>query len=454
MCVSIEVYRQRIGCFSNKKSKQKCKYYKTGNQNRRNRYLLSLLSKILLISIIAVLASPSTNFQPLSIHPLGRLSNPEQHFDVSFQPSASSPITLHPSGRIIYKLCSNLNLAFQPSGICWSYSNKGSKLAHAVNGNKRNTGYKYLAWNCARGFLKERKIDDLKVTINRHKPHLVSVSEIDLYRRENNSDINATNNFSSNQLHERLYIPGYKIFLPKSWETLGVARVVVYAKDDLKVKLLHPPDHHYNHIQNVTLEVGFGRSKTHICNFYYREWTSCRNGRDDKQNQEEDLELLLDIWRNCCNGEKDFVALGDMNLCSKRWEESSYPHKELANKVKDFMCEENCSQVVDGYTRIRDARGLLQRSCIDHATVNCVSKISSPLIIGVGQSDHLGILITKASKEVRTYARTTRKRVYKNFSKESFIKDIQEAKAAGKFESVHTNSVLFAGTVLVKKKSY
>jgi hypothetical protein len=47
-------------------------------------------------------------------------------------------------------------------------------------------GYKYLAWNCGRGFLSEQKIDDLKVTINGHKPHLVGVSEVDLHRNDNN----------------------------------------------------------------------------------------------------------------------------------------------------------------------------------------------------------------------------------------------------------------------------
>jgi exonuclease III len=137
------------------------------------------------------------------------------------------------------------------------------------------------------------------------------------------------------------------------WETLGTARIIAYAKDDLKVKHLYPQDASYDHIQNISLEVGFGRAKKHICNFYYREWTSCKNKRKDLENQKEDLDLLLDIWRNCNQDDKDFVALGDMNLCAKKWDEPSYQHKDLANSVKDFMSEENCSQVIDNYTRIR-----------------------------------------------------------------------------------------------------
>ena len=101
------------------------------------------------------------------------------------------------------------------------------------------------------------------------------------------------------------------------------------------------------------------------------------------------------------------------------------------------MHEENCSQLIDNFTRIRSVNGVLQRSCLDHATVNCVGKMSQPEVIWVGQSDHLGVLITK---EVRNYARTTRKRIYKNFNKEAFLNNIQEAKCAGKFDGVFSAS--------------
>ena len=39
----------------------------------------------------------------------------------------------------------------------------------------------------------------------------------------------------------------------------------------------------------------FGCAKTQMCNFYYREWTSCKNKRSDLKNEKEDLDLMLDI---------------------------------------------------------------------------------------------------------------------------------------------------------------
>ena len=134
----------------------------------------------------------------------------------------------------------------------------------------------------------------------------------------------------------------------------------------------------------------------------------------------------------------DFIAVGDMNLCTKKWNNPNYEHNDLANTMKDFMNEENCSQVVDEYTRVQSVGGGIQRSCLDHAYVNCVGKISPPIILAVGKSDHLGVLLTKSSKEIRTFARTTRKRIYKNFDKTAFIHDLEEAKKDGKFVGVFT----------------
>ena len=418
MGVSLKIYRQRIGCFSNNcLNKKTLKFKSTAARNHSSLFMLKII-RILLISSVCFYLAAESDFQPSGIS--------------SYQPKSQSVCSFHPCGFWRF----NTEAPLQPSGISWSYLNDGNKLSHALQGNKRNPGYTYLAWNCARGFLSERKIDDLKITINRHKPHLIGISEIDLFRKENNSDLFATNNFSTEQLQEKLAITGYRIFLPKSWETLGTARIIVYAKDDLKIQHLYPQDACYDHVQNITLEVGFGRSKTHFCNFYYREWTSCKTKRSDPKSQNEELELLLDIWRNSTKDNKDFVALGDMNLCAKKWDEPSYQYKDLANSVKDFMFEENCSQLIDSITRIRSVNGTLQRSCLDHATVNCVQKISSPVVIGVGKSDHLGIMITKASKEVRTFARTTKKRIYKNFKRDAFLKDIEEAKRAGKFDGI------------------
>ena len=90
--------------------------------------------------------------------------------------------------------------------------------------------------------------------------------------------------------------------------------------------------------------------------------------------------------------------MGDMNLCAKLMEEPGYQHHKLASKLKDILLEENCSQIINEYTRIRNVNGVIQRSCLDDVTINCVNKISIPKIIGIGKSDLLGVVVTKSSR--------------------------------------------------------
>ena len=142
------------------------------------------------------------------------------------------------------------------------------------------------------------------------------------------------------------------------------------------------------------------------------------------------------------------IFSGDMNLDAKLWDSPNYRFNDMANIVKDFMIEENCHQIIDEYTRIRTVDGNVQRSCLDHITVNCINKISNVEILGVGKSDHMGTLVTKMSREIRTSPRTIKKRVYKNFNTENFKTDILNAKESGKFDGMHvTNDIEVAGDI-------
>ena len=76
-------------------------------------------------------------------------------------------------------------------------------------------------------------------------------------------------------------------------------------------------------------------------------------------------------------------------------------------------------------------------TCLDQVITNCAEKMSKPEVFGVGKSDHLGVYITKFSREVRTSPRTVKKRTYKEFNKEKFKEDIVAAKNSGAFDDVH-----------------
>ena len=290
-----------------------------------------------------------------------------------------------------------------------------------------------MTWNCDKGFLAKNKLDDIKLVVSKHKPEVIGVSEVNFKRDDDNIDEDKLNYLTTDQLKRKLYIPDYNVILPESWNQHGVARVVVFVKEDLQCKIKHPSQP-TSHLQSITLKLGYGRSKTHFFNFYYREWTNWVRG--DRTHQEEDLDSLLDIWRECTENQSDFVAMGDMNICAKKMSDPNYVHAGLASKLSDFLLEENCSQLIDDYTRIRKVGQEIQRSALDHVTINCPGKVSKPKIFGVGNSDHMGTMMTKTSREIRANPRSVKKRIYKNFDEESFRQDILHAKDAGLFKPV------------------
>ena len=112
----------------------------------------------------------------------------------------------------------------------------------------------------------------------------MGICEVDLLRNEDNQDLSNNKIFSTEQLKNTLYMEGYNLILPPSWNAFDKARVIVFAKEDIKAKLICP-DHDDAYIQNILLEIGYGKAKTHFVSFYYREWKSCITHDDSDEAQ-------------------------------------------------------------------------------------------------------------------------------------------------------------------------
>ena len=97
----------------------------------------------------------------------------------------------------------------------------------------------------------------------------MGISEINLRRNEQNINDKSFTELSTEQVHELFKIERYNIILPDSWEKHDKARVLVYVHEELKVKRKKLKDEE-SHLQSIVLEVGYGKSKTHIYNYYYR----------------------------------------------------------------------------------------------------------------------------------------------------------------------------------------
>ena len=311
----------------------------------------------------------------------------------------------------------------------WSYfSSNTNALNHSLTGNRRRLGYKLAFWNCRKGLIGNSEQDtpklvDIKKFIEKHRPHVFGIIEANLHSTE--SRLQRKTTVSLKQIEEKLKIDGYKIELPDTWSSFGQARIIVYVHEELNYKR-KPMEQTYSDLPNVTLEIGLGRERKSIVNVFYREWTGGVNGESSQDSQVRRWARQISYWKSLNSQNRDFVALGDANLCATKWNEADYDasRKQLSDMVQEHLLEESSHQIVEGYTRSELVRNSVTRSTIDHVYTNCATKCEKPKIEAAGDSDHLAVLFTKYTKELIYRPHTVLKRSYKFFDTALFLQDI------------------------------
>ena len=122
------------------------------------------------------------------------------------------------------------------------------------------------------------------------------------------------------------------------------------------------------------------------------------------------------------------------------WNNQDYREKELATQLHDFLHTESCTQLVHSYTRIQKYGNNLQKSSLDHVITNVPDKCSPPEIIAGGDSDHMAVIVTKFSREVKCMPKTIKKRNYKTFEANAFLNEIKTLHQSGGFNRVLTSN--------------
>ena len=308
----------------------------------------------------------------------------------------------------------------------WAYSNLNwNKLMHILTGNRR-VGYNIAVWNCRKGLLlsdnsPSEKLLDIKSLLQRHDLHLLGIVESDLHGVE--SRVIRANPISTKEILKNLHIEGYSIKLPKTWKSHGQARIILYVREGVTIKMREVSNPNSD-LPSVSCEIGLGREKRTCANFFYREWTGGISGLADSQSQVDRLSRQIMHWRSLYTGGRDVVILGDSNLCSFRWAEETYQYKNLSGMIQEFLLETSSYQQVKQYTRCEVSRSGVSRSCIDHCYSDVPEKLSMPIVESAGDSDHLAVIVTKYTKAPVTKPQTVRKRNYKHFSVSHFLTDI------------------------------
>ena len=428
MGVDICTHRARIGLFQLFKCDQKKPKY---NFSRYKESKWNISSFLLLMSLAASISIAS------NLSPLTRCHNS----NMGRATSSLSPI--------------QKNLEF--FATAWQQGLRGfpgvktNKICHMTNGNRRPLGHKISAWNCGRGLMSKRehlsdKILDIKLFIEENKPSVFGIIESDIHGC--NSPSNRKTTFTKQEILDQLHIEGYTILLPDTWELYDQARLIVFARDDIKIKKRENPDF-INDLPSITLEVGIGREKRTLVNFYYREWTSGVTGDNTLVGQLDRFSRQVQYWKSMQSENRDIVLIGDANYCSLSCSDPEYPAetKSIANLASDFFLEESMTQLIDQFTRTELRGNIVQKSCIDHITTNVPGKCKNTAVLVGGNSDHLAVTTMKLSKEIVVRPAVIKKRSYKYFVKEDFLREVRYTD----FSSViHENDVDVASELFSK----
>ena len=105
------------------------------------------------------------------------------------------------------------------------------------------------------------------------------------------------------KIEENLKVENYKTLLPQSWQVHGQARVLLYVRDDINLKV-KPLARENTYLPSLSCEIGVGKEKKTRINM---KWTSGVSGLGDNDSQAERLKRQINHWKTLHAGGRDTI---------------------------------------------------------------------------------------------------------------------------------------------------
>ena len=209
-----------------------------------------------------------------------------------------------------------------------------------INGNC-GSSHNIGMWNCKKGLIDGEnqstyKMVEVKKFIEDHNLHLLCLVEAGLHGPA--SRIRRKNPITTQGIMNNLQIEGYRIILPKTWQYHNQARIILFAKDDLKVTEKVTP-REFSDLPTITCKIGIGREKKSTVKIFCREWKSEMSGLKDIRAQSERLTRQIECW----NISRIQIQT---NLNALMWDEDNYELKEMANQVREYLADTLSFQII------------------------------------------------------------------------------------------------------------
>ena len=291
-----------------------------------------------------------------------------------------------------------------------SEKRKKNKQKHAEEGNK--TSYHNIdSWNSDQTQL-INQINEVKALIQERRPHAL---------------ISEKANFWAWHRKEDIQCEGYKVHTTKMLENKcrQCSRLVIYVKDEIRVK--RRKELELDDFSAIWMEIGLPHAKKMLLGGVYREHSHLKLDKNHpeitslRQHQEERWTGFVEKWEEAINLKEEVIVLGDINIDLKDENNMTDSHKIMFDEVKTKIISAGTQQLITGCTRFSST---CSPSLIDHV-YSTHPEHTKTENLPWGTSDHNLIGVKRENGIVVEKERIIRKRVFKDFNRMSFNRDLE-----------------------------
>lgn len=205
-----------------------------------------------------------------------------------------------------------------------------------------------------------------------------------------------------------LTIDGFNIYR-KDRNAYG-GGICIYVQCHLPVRIRH--DLMQSDIEFLWLQVHIKHLKPILIGCGYRPPSA----------NSEYLDKMCEMLDSASSTNLELYFMADMNV---DWESLSCP---MRRKLVDISAASGLTQAIDKPTRISfNNEGRRVATCIDHLYLNTPEMCSKAISMPVGCSDHNLIAIVRRSKVPKEGSRIIKKRSFKAFDEEKYVRDVSNA---------------------------
>ena len=308
----------------------------------------------------------------------------------------------------------------------WISNKMINKKIKTTNGNRgggvKNT-LKVIHWN-AGGAWWESKISEIQALILETLPDLLFVSEA---------------NLRANTPTELTNIPGYYIIKPNTELTLGYSRILLLAREGVRLNIM-------NECMDTTIPsiwvkgIVKGR-KPLIIGGIYREYhhllVPTPNNTDDWALQVQRWKTTIQGWKRASRNSK-CIILGDLNVDYLKWSDSSYRGKKLIQIMKDEIITIGYCQLIKKVTRFWPG---VPSTLVDQIWTNSPESILQTTNNTRASSDHNWIAAIIRTKNRKIMVHDARRRNRSKFDIEEYRRKIKNIDWGDFYRSTDINII-------------